>query len=59
MTKEEIGSICCELDCLLTNACEFIFTDEFTYEAIEKENITKIIYEYKDKLISEINIKGE
>lgn len=52
---ELINKICNELDCLLTNACDFIFTDDETYDALERNEISKIIYKYRDRLLSENN----
>lgn len=49
---ELVDKICTELDCLLTNACEFIFTEDCTYDAVERDKISEIIYDYRKKIIN-------
>lgn len=48
----DINQACDELECLITNACEFIFTDEYVYDAVEREKICQIINNYRQMIIA-------
>lgn len=43
---DAINETCTKLDCLLTNSCDFIFSEDTVHDAIEREEISRIINEY-------------